>query len=73
MSSPELHLPSLVNSGAEGPTRLDRVEVTLIPWDSPYIGPVRDAVRAAGGELVRTSSGGGPGDLLGRLLVVDLS
>jgi len=58
-------------SAAPG-ARVERVEVTLLPPDSPHLSAVRDAARAAGAEFVRAGSNPDPAELLHRLVVVDL-
>ncbi|MFM2245097.1 MAG: hypothetical protein RL071_1171 [Pseudomonadota bacterium] len=58
-------------SAAPG-ARAERVEVTLLPPDSPHLSAVRDAARAAGAEFVRAGSNPDPAELLHRLVVVDL-
>ena len=54
-------------------SRVERVEVTLLPPDSPHLNAVRDAARAVGADFVRASSNPDPAELMHRLVVVDLS
>lgn len=68
MSTPNL---PIVSGGAA--LRADRVEITLLPPDSPHLNAVRDAARAAGAEFVRASSQPDQQELLHRLVIVDLS
>lgn len=64
--------PDLTSTPAAPGARAERVEVTLLPPDSPHLSAVRDAARAAGAEFVRASSNPDPAELMQRLVVIDL-